>query len=71
MGVVVNSRLIDGEDFRCINTAGIVARAWYRMPMWIKLEIEPPIMSSRIDLVHSRESWRCHDRLSTHMYEKT
>ena len=70
VGVVANYRLIDGEAWRCLDPVGIPDCAWYRMPLWIKIEVEPQIMSSRIDLAQAREGWRCHDRISTPMYEK-
>ena len=53
VGVVANSRVIDGEAWRFLDPAVIPDCAWYRMPLWIKLETEPPIMSSRIYLVQA------------------
>ena len=70
VGVVENSRVRDGEAWRCLDPAGIFARAWYRMPLWIKLETEPSISSSVIYLVQARDGWRFHDGISTPMYEK-
>ena len=52
--VVANSRVRDGEAWRCLYPAGISAYKCYRMPLWVKLETEPPIMSSRIDLAQTR-----------------
>ena len=40
------------------------------MPMWIKIETETPMMPSILDLEKDREYWRCHDGVSTPMYEK-
>ena len=71
MRFVANYRVRDGEDWRCLDTAVIPTCAWYKMALWIKLETEPPIMSSRIDLAQAREFWRCHDRLSTPIYDNT
>ena len=56
------------ENWRCLDSAGKPSPVWYRMPMWIKLETEHPIISSRLDLAQSREGCRLHDRLSTPMY---
>ena len=56
--VVVNSRVRDGEAWRCLDLSGIPARAWYNMALWIKLKTEPPIVFSRIDLAQTREGWR-------------
>ena len=70
VGVVPNYRVRDGEAWRCLYPAGIPTRAWYRMPLWIKIETEPPVMSSIIDLVKDREGWSFHDGISTPMYEK-
>ena len=69
VGVVANSRVRDGEAWRCLDPAGIPYCAWYRKSMYIKLEMEPPMMSSRIDLAQDREGWRCHDGISTSMHE--
>ena len=41
-----------------------------KMPLWINLDIEPPMMSSILDLAQAREGCRCHDGLSTPMYWK-
>ena len=38
------------------------------MPLWIKLDTEPPIMASIIDLTRAREGCRYNDGLSTPMY---
>ena len=65
--VVANSRVRYSEAWRCLDPVGIPACTWYRMPLWIKLETEPPIMSSIIDLTQYREGWRCHDGLSMPM----
>ena len=65
-----NYRVRDGEDWKCLDPAGIPAHAWYRMPPWVKLETEPPITSSRLYLAQSREGFRCHDGISTPMYKK-
>ena len=70
VGFTANYRVIDSEAWRCLDPAGIPARVWYMTPLWIKLDIEPPIMSSRLDLAQAREVCRCHDRISTPMYEK-
>ena len=69
MVVVQNSRVRDGEAWSCLDPAGITDRAWYSMPLWINIDTEPPIISDRKDLVQAREVWRCHDGLSTPMYE--
>ena len=68
--VVTNYRVRDSEACRCLYPAGIPARAWYSIPLCIKLDTEPPIMSSVIDLAQAMEGWRGHGRLSTPMYEK-
>ena len=68
MGFSANYRVRDGEAWRCIDPTGIFARAWYRMPLWIKLDTEPTIRSSRIHLAQARESLRFHDGISTPMY---
>ena len=65
-----NSSVRDGEAWRCLDPAGIPSRVWYRMPLWIKLETEPPIMSSRLYLEEARKGCRCHDSISTSVYEK-
>ena len=65
-----NSSVRDGEAWRCLDPAGIPSRVWYRMPLWIKLETEPPIMSSILYPKQAREGCRCNYRLSTPMYEK-
>ena len=67
--VVANSILRYSEAWRCLDLAGIPVCEWYKMALWIKLETEPLIMYSIIDLAQAREGWRCHDRLSTPMYE--
>ena len=64
-----NYRVRDGEAWMCLDHAVIPSRVWYRMPLYIKLETEPPIMSSILDLEQAREGCRRHDRLSTPMYE--
>ena len=69
MGVLTNYKVRDGEFWMCLYPAVISACAWYRMPLWINLETEPPIISSRIDLAQAREGWRCHDGLSTPRHE--
>ena len=66
--VVANFRVIDGEAWRYLDPLGIPACVWYRMPLWIKLETEPPVMSSRIYFAQATEGWRCHDGLYTPMY---
>ena len=71
VGFVANSKVRGGEAWRCLDPAGIPASTWYKMPMWINIETEPPIMSSGIDLAKTRGGWRCHDGISTPMYEKT
>ena len=68
MGVVANSKVRDSEAWRCLDPTGIPAHTWYRMPLWIKLEMQPPMISSRIDLAQAREGQRCHVRISTPMY---
>ena len=70
MVVVANYKMRDDEAWRCLDPAGIPTCAWYGMPLWINLETEPPIISSRIYLEQASEGWRFHDRLSTPMYEK-
>ena len=40
---VANYKEKDGEAWRCLDSAGIHARAGYRMPLWIKLETEPQL----------------------------
>ena len=70
MGAVVNYIVRDGEAWRCLDPAGIPYCAWYRMPLWIKLEMEPPIIYSRIDLAQDSKGWRCHHGIYTPMYEK-
>ena len=65
-----NFRVRDREDWRCLYPAGIPSRVRYRMPLWIKLETEPPITPSRLDSEQAREGCRCHDRLSMPMYKK-
>ena len=69
MGVATNSIVRDGDAWRCVDPAGIPDCAWYRMPLWVKLETEPTIVPSRLDLEQSREDWRCHYGMSTSMYE--
>ena len=69
-GVVANSIVIDGESWRCLDLAVIPDCAWYRIPKWNKLETEPRIFSSIIDLSQAGDGWRCNDGLSTPMYEK-
>ena len=64
-----NSRVRDGDAWRCQYPADIPARVWYRMPLWIMLDTEPPITSSRLYLAQSREGCRCHDRLYIPTYE--
>ena len=58
VGFVANSRVRDGEAWRCLDPVGIPDCAWYRMPLWIKQDTEPPIMSYRIYLAQAREGWR-------------
>ena len=70
MGDVSNCRVRGGETWSCLDPAGIPARAWYRIPLRIKLDTEPPITYFIIDLAQAREVWRFHDGLSTPMYEK-
>ena len=69
MGVVANYKMIDGEAWRCLDPAGIPYCAWYRKSMYIKLEMEPTMMSSRIDLAQARDGCRCHASLSTPIYK--
>ena len=69
MGVVTNSRVRDSEAWMCLDPEVIPSRAWYRMSLYIKLKMEPPMMSSRIDLAQAREVCRCHDGISTPIYE--
>ena len=64
-----NFRVRDGEAWRCLDPAGIPYCAWYRKSMYIKLEMEPPMMSSRIDLAQDRDGCRCHASLSTPIYK--
>ena len=70
VGLVTNYRVRNGEAWRCLYPAGILTCMWYRMPLWIKLETEHPIMSYIIDLEQPREGWRCHDGIYMPMYEK-
>ena len=65
-----NYRVRDRYYWRFLYPAGILSRVWYSIPLWIKLETEPPIMSSILDLAQDREVCRCHGRLSSPMYEK-
>ena len=58
VGFATHSRVRYGEAWRCIDLGGIPARTWYRKPMWIKLETEPPIMYSISDLAQAREGFR-------------
>ena len=49
VGFAKNSILRDCEAWKCLYPAGIPSRACYRMPLWIKLDTEPPIMYSRLE----------------------
>ena len=69
VGIFANSRVRDGDAWRCLYPVGIPACACYRTPMWIKLDTEQPIMPSRLDLAQARECWRFHGGVSTPMYE--
>ena len=68
VGFVANSKVRDGEAWRCLDSTGIPAIAWYRMPLWIKLKMEPPIIYSRLDLEKDREGCRFRDVLSKPIY---
>ena len=64
-----NDRVRERDYWRWIDPTGMPSHVWYMTYLWIKLDMEPPIISSRLDLAQSREGCRCHARLSTPMYE--
>ena len=70
MEFALNSRVRDGGggSCRCLDPADIPTCTWYINPMWINIDMEPPIMTYILDLVQAREGCRCHDRLSTPVY---
>ena len=70
VGFAANYKVRYGEAWRCLDPAFISSLGWYTMPLWIKLETEPPIMSSILDLGQARKCCRCHDELSMRMHGK-
>ena len=70
VGFTANYRVIDSEAWRCLDPTGIPARVWYMTPLWIKLDIEPPIVSFRLILYKSGEGCRCRDGISMPMYRR-
>ena len=68
--IAANSRVRDGEAWRCLDSAGIPACSWYRIPLWIKLDTERSIMPYILYLAQSRKGCRCHHVMSTPMYDK-
>ena len=70
VGFAAKYRMSDGEAWRYLDPAGITSLECYKMPLWIKLDTEPPIMSSILDLEQARKYFRCHDELSMPIYGK-
>ena len=70
VGFVTNSRVRHSEAWMCLDTVGIPACAWYKMPLWIKIDTEPLLISCIIDLAQARKGCSCHDGLSMPMYYK-
>ena len=58
MVFATNSRVREGEDWGWLYPVGIPDIALYRMPLWIKLDTESPIISSRLYLAQAGEGCR-------------